>query len=178
MIKKVDRTKMFEVVVPWDPAIDTKNSKMKDYSDTLDMKHLAFLPGQSPSVIHILPAAQWLANSVLQLGASQNQQYVDLARYGIQKITNLKSHLLDPQFAEIDSAIPVWQPENKLSVSNLKMEVYYTERDDFVIFNALVVQWVAKIILAQGFLMPGTPKPYLSLLPITELALSIRNIEE
>lgn len=163
MIRKKDKTKQMEVIAPWDPAIDAKASDVKGYLETLDLSKLKFLPGKQPSKLHLLPASKWLVSNVVQPGSVSSAQ-VDLARYALQKITNLDAHLLDPEVAEIDAAIPVWQPENKQDFGF--GEVLYSTRDDVMIFNLQTIQLVATIVQSNAFLLPGTEKPFAALLSL------------
>lgn len=159
-------TEYFELILPWDPAIDTKASKIDQYLDTLDRSHLTFVAGKSPTIVHVLPASKWLVSNVIQGGGTNAKMQMDLARHSIQKITNLDNHILDSEMVEnLSSPIPVWTPSNKLdpTVTTLGREILYSTEKEMLIFNLKTIQFVATVVQANAFLVPGTKQPYQAL---------------
>lgn len=169
MLKLKDKTKNLEVIAPWDPAIDSEKSDKKGYLETLDESKLTFKPGQQPSKLYLLPASKWLVSNVIVPNSTQAQMQLDLARHSLQKITNLKYHLIDSEIAELSGDIAVWQPEQKIELDALKKEILFSTRDDFMIFNLPTIQLIATIVQSNAFLVPGTKKPYAALLTLSGL---------
>lgn len=160
MLRIKKKTQPMEVVVPWDPAIDTKKSDLKKYLETLEMKYLKFKSGKEPSVIHITSLSRWVMSKLVKLDVNDVNSYnLGAFRHGIERIVNLQDHLLSID-CEIDGETGSWIPQEVTEGPNGSMIPTSTEEDAILFFNSEFRNFIASVVAARSNLRRGKSSPY------------------
>lgn len=169
---KKKKTGSMPVIVPWDPAIDTKKSNLKEYLQTLDQSHLSFVAGKDPSVIHITTFPQWVVAKLMKTDYNNAQAtVVSCFCYSVEKIDNPGEHLLTDS-VEMEGATGTWIPTDRAQGPSGELIPCIDEDFALTAFNMQFMTYISSIVQKRAFLHPGTSKPYAGLLsfylPTTE----------
>lgn len=160
MLRIKKKTETLKVVVPFDPAIDLNKSDMKGYLETLDIDLLKYKPGKNPSVIHITSMSRWVMAKLVKLNLQDANSYnLSAFRFGIEKIVNLKEHLLSID-AFIDGGTGNWAPEDVVEGPYNSMIPCFSEEYAIEFFNSEFRNFVAGVVQARSNLHRGKTKPY------------------
>jgi hypothetical protein len=102
MFKSIDRSEILKVVSADDPAIDPDKSDLEAYQDGFDIKHLAFIKGELPTLFSIgtisfLKFAE-IKDKHISFGLGEEGQQIntnlfgltaDMLRYSLKEVENL-----------------------------------------------------------------------------------------
>ena len=136
----------FEVVCPFDPAIDNAGSDLDNYAEVRDMKFLKFTPGKEPTV-YVIRRLPGHIDSVIGSQASS-----DFSRYqlsfmaGVIAVKNL--------YGTDGAFYPAWKPT---WCSTLDSDAQSMTQAEFNLFPRDEVQDIGSVVWARSDLRPGKP---------------------
>jgi hypothetical protein len=166
----------YQIIVPWDPAIDQQNTKVEDWIEwattkQLDYSHIKMKVGETPTIIKMRNLPQATVHALEQMNLSTDQKRRMYFQYSLESIINNKQDVVE--FPGLDEngnpAIEIekgstWQPTGVETLGDGVTKIVFVSLSELEFFSPNAIQFIGGIAEKKTNLIPGTKPDYRALL--------------